>query len=87
MKETSDLTSSLLSLWSSSPNVAEIIGLEDALNVNDKMDSVLSEICQELINCMPKKFDLSVAEAKYPVDYNNSLNQVLHQELIRYNNL
>ena len=39
MKETSELCSSLLSLWSSSPNLAEIVDLADALNVNDKMDS------------------------------------------------
>ena len=25
----------------------------------------------------PRKFDLEIAEAKYPLDYNNSMNSVL----------
>lgn len=28
-----------------------------------------------------------MAEAKYPVDYKNSMNTVLLQEIVRYNNL
>ncbi len=35
-------------------------------------------MCEELLSKFPRKFDLEIAEAKYPLDYNNSMNSVLH---------
>lgn len=30
---------------------------------------------------------MEIAETKYPIEYKNSMNTVLQQEIIRYNNL
>lgn len=36
---------------------------------------------------MPKQFDNEIVVVKYPLKYENSMNTVLLQEIIRYNNL
>lgn len=51
--------------------------MDDALSASDKSDKTLTLICDELIKKIPKKFDISIAEAKYPLDYKNSMNAVL----------
>jgi len=47
--------------------------------VNAIADNILEEV--------PKPFDVKAAEKKYPVRYEQSMNTVLTQELIRFNNL
>lgn len=50
------------------------------------VDPVLS-LCQDISRRLPKPFDEEAAAEKYPVEYNNSMNTVLRQELIRFNKL
>lgn len=89
MKSTNEICDSMLQIWSSSAKVSSESkdNMDDALSASDKSDKTLTLICDELIKKIPKKFDSSIAEAKYPVDYKNSMHSVLLQEIGRYNNL
>ena len=48
-------------------------------------DALLDEMCGEIIGKMPQPFDIEMVRYKYPVDYHESMNTVLTQELVRYN--
>jgi dynein heavy chain, axonemal len=50
------------------------------------VDPVL-ELCLDISRRLPDLFDEDSAAEKYPVVYNNSMNTVLRQELIRFNRL
>jgi len=50
-------------------------------------DSLLSQIAEDISSKLPADFDLDAAKALYPVQYLQSMNTVLHQELIRFNRL
>lgn len=51
-----------------------------------EVDPVLT-LCLDIANRLPKAFDEEAAAEKYPVEYTNSMNTVLRQELIRFNRL
>ncbi|KAI8996174.1 dynein heavy chain and region D6 of dynein motor-domain-containing protein [Gaertneriomyces semiglobifer] len=50
-------------------------------------DETLLEICTDILSRVPGTFDIEMVVAKYPVKYEESLNTVLVQELIRFNRL
>ena len=50
-------------------------------------DEVLAEVAAQIRDSIPPVFDLEVANYKYPVDYYESMNSVLCQELVRFNRL
>jgi dynein heavy chain len=50
-------------------------------------DHLLMEVSQDILKRMPAPFDMEKALAKYPVNYYESMNTVLNQELIRFNKL
>lgn len=54
---------------------------------NEDSELLLSRVSQEIIEKLPKKFDMEIAGVKYPVSGKNSLNSVLLQELVRFNTL
>lgn len=66
-------------LSSSSRNKTAVEGAES-------VDPVL-ELCLSISQKLPHTFDQDAVAAKYPVEYNNSMNTVLRQELIRFNKL
>jgi dynein heavy chain len=45
------------------------------------------ERAKELLASLPAQFDMVAVNAKYRIDYFESMNTVLIQELLRYNNL
>lgn len=51
------------------------------------MESIVLEAARDIESRLPEPFDIEMAEKKYPVRYNESMNTVLVQELIRYNKL
>ncbi|XP_059835308.1 dynein axonemal heavy chain 3 [Hypanus sabinus] len=48
---------------------------------------VVEDLAADILSKLPNDFDLEVVMAKYPVVYNESMNTVLRQELIRFNRL
>jgi len=47
----------------------------------------VDELAADILSKLPEPFDLDVVQRKYPTDYTESMNTVLVQELIRFNNL
>ena len=50
-------------------------------------EEVIGEVAESLVARLPPNFDIEMAEKKYPVDYYESMNTVLTQELTRVNTL
>jgi dynein heavy chain len=50
-------------------------------------DEAINKLCDGILNDLPGKFDVKEAEKKYPVQYEQSMNTVLTQELDRFNGL
>jgi dynein heavy chain, axonemal len=48
---------------------------------------MIGELASSLEQKTPAKFDLDEVQAKYQTDYNESMNTVLAQEVLRYNKL
>ncbi|KAJ3406762.1 Dynein heavy chain 7, axonemal [Chytriomyces hyalinus] len=50
-------------------------------------DEIVTEVAADILNRIPRTFSIEAAVAKYPVNYNESMNTVLIQEMIRFNRL
>lgn len=50
-------------------------------------DQVLDETCQGILEKLPADLDYDTAKKKHPVMYEESMNTVLHQEILRFNRL
>jgi dynein heavy chain len=50
-------------------------------------DETIIEVAADILQRLPGTFNISETTRKYPVDYNESMNTVLVQELIRFNRL
>ena len=50
-------------------------------------DEVTADICSGILSVLPKDFDIENCQKKYPVRYDESMNTVLIQELVRFNKL
>jgi len=52
-----------------------------------KQDELLLNIKKDIYDRIPKLFDIEEAQKRYPIEYMESINTVLIQELERYNDL
>jgi len=50
-------------------------------------DDTISHVASDILQKMPAEFEMEEAQLKYPVKWNESMNTVLCQELLRFNNL
>jgi dynein heavy chain len=69
--------------------------LENVLSIQPRQAGVgglsreqqISEIATQLQEKTPAAFDIDEVQERYPTDYNESMNTVLTQELVKYNRL
>ncbi|CAD8115295.1 unnamed protein product [Paramecium sonneborni] len=76
MIETNFITSTILSLLPRSTGGA-----------GASAEDLIKEKCKQILQKLPKQFNVFEAARKHPVQYNQSMNTVLQQELIRFNKL
>lgn len=50
-------------------------------------EEILNEIATGILAKLPKNFDIEAASKKHPINYEESMNTVLQQELLRFNKL
>lgn len=50
-------------------------------------DQVLKEACEGILGKLPKDFDIEMANKRHPITYEESMNTVLLQEILRFNRL
>ena len=50
-------------------------------------EETVKELASDILSKLPADYNIPEAQKKYPVDYNESMNTVLIQELVRFNNL
>lgn len=53
----------------------------------DNIETIVKNLTSEILFKIPEQFNIEAVSEIYPVDYKNSMNTVLKQELIRFNNL
>lgn len=66
------------------------LGLQEAKSSGESgksQDEILKEIAADLLAKIPKPFDILAAAKAHPLKYEDSMNTVLQQELLRYNKL
>lgn len=58
-----------------------------SVGVERDIDDVVYGLCDDILSKLTLRFDILEISKKYPVLYINSMNTVLRQELIKFNNL
>ncbi|CAK8689424.1 unnamed protein product [Clavelina lepadiformis] len=87
MHENVDISKELQETRQIFNSVLLAIGSQSGGGGGKKTDDTLNEIAIDILDKLPKNFDLEVALQKYPVTYGESMNTVLVQEMERFNNL
>lgn len=59
----------------------------DAGGEGKSQEEVLDDQAKDILGKMPEPFVFEDVVKKHPYDYNNSMNTVLHQEILRFNKL
>ncbi|KAF3429654.1 hypothetical protein E2986_08409 [Frieseomelitta varia] len=57
------------------------------VGVEREVDDIVYSLCDDILSKLTLRFDVLEVSKKYPVLYINSMNTVLRQELIKFNNL
>eukprot|EP00741_Cyanophora_paradoxa_P007767 tig00001206_g7515.t1 len=51
------------------------------------MDAVVDDLCGDILERLPQPFDVMAVQEKFPVQYEESMNTVLTQDVLRFNKL
>merc|ERR1712054_374572 len=79
MKETNDLFHSVLSTQASSGGGGGAGG--------SSKDATMKAVAEDIAKNVPPDYDMEQVQIRYPVSWGESMNTVLKQELLRFNNL
>ncbi|XP_077287714.1 dynein heavy chain at 62B [Arctopsyche grandis] len=52
---------------------------------NENSDELITTLCKDIIEKLPLQFNTEIARHKYPIDYHESMNAFLIQEMERFN--
>ena len=70
--------------------ISSVLSTQDKISSGSggtSQDEICREIASDILSKLPANFDLAQAKEKYPVKYEESMNTVLVQELVRFNRL
>ena len=62
-------------------------GSVSAKGAGKSEDDVLRDIAEDILKKLPANYDMEAAAKAHPIKYEDSMNTVLQQELLRYNKL
>ena len=64
-----------------------LMGAQQSSSGGKTQDEMLRDISEDILKRLPKNFDTEEASKKHPIMYEESMNTVLQQELLRFNKL
>lgn len=64
-----------------------VFGFGSGTSANSSLDDDFSQSIRDILDRLPLNYDIEACLLKYPIDYHESMNTVLIQEMQRYNNL
>lgn len=66
---------------------SRLLSTENIADTTENVSDPVLELCDDISRRLPELFNLDEAMEKFPIEYTNSMNTVLHQELTRFNKL
>lgn len=78
-----DLNASLLFL----DGMNETLSSQATQTASKESEKLITNMLSDITSMLPSNFDIEAAKKKFPIDYNESMNTVLVQEMERFNNL
>lgn len=78
-----DLNASVLFL----DGMNETLSSQATQTASKESEKLITNMLSDITSMLPTNFDIEAAKKKFPIDYNESMNTVLVQEMERFNNL
>jgi dynein heavy chain len=70
--------------------ISSVLLTQDSVSASSggkSQDDICREIATEILSKLPPDFDVALTQRRFPVKYDESMNTVLIQELVRFNRL
>lgn len=87
LHDNAEITSAIQSTNKMLATALSLQGSSASAGAGQSQDDIIREISTDILSKIPKNFDTEEAAKKHPIKYEESLNTVLAQELLRFNAL